>query len=73
MFGMFQLAGGESDMLFFEDEIQKVRKKVGPSGMRDMTAQDPRMNGQLRKHWLAVEQERKERDARMKRLLKRPE
>ncbi|QTD39935.1 hypothetical protein [Sporosarcina sp. Te-1] len=60
-------------MLFFEDEIQKARKRVDPSGLRDMTAQDPRMNGQLRKHRLTVEQERKVREARMKRLLQRPE
>ncbi|MBB4824560.1 uncharacterized protein (DUF1015 family) [Sporosarcina luteola] len=60
-------------MLFFEDEIQKARKNADPSGLREMTAQDPRMNGQLRKHRLTVEQERQEREMRMKLLLQRPE
>lgn len=36
-------------MLFFENEIQKVSKKVGPSEWSTMRLQDPRINGQLQK------------------------
>ena len=34
--------------LFFEDEIEKMKRKLGPSGLREMMSQDPRLNGQLR-------------------------
>lgn len=37
------------DMLFFEDEIEKVRKIVGPTGQSAMKLQDPRINREL--HW----------------------
>lgn len=37
------------DMLFFEDEIQKMSKKVGQAEWSKMQLQDPRINGQLQK------------------------
>lgn len=33
--------------LFFEDEIEKVKRKIGPSGLKEMMSQDPRLNGQM--------------------------
>lgn len=36
------------DMLFFEDEIEKVREIAGPAGGGTMQSQDPRENGDLR-------------------------
>ncbi|MFD1205128.1 MULTISPECIES: hypothetical protein [Sporosarcina] len=36
--------------LFFEDEIRKVQSKIGPDGLKEMMAQDPRRNGQLEKN-----------------------
>lgn len=33
--------------LFFEDEIKKVKGKLGPSELEEMMSQDPRLNGQL--------------------------
>lgn len=56
-------------MLFFEDEIQKVSKKVGPSGWSTMRLQDPRINGQLRKDQMARETEAKNVANRRNRLL----
>ena len=44
-------------MLFFEDEIQKVSEKVGPSEWSKMRLQDPRINGQLQKDQIARETE----------------
>jgi len=44
-------------MLFFENEIQKVSKKVGPSEWSKMRLQDPRINGQLQKELKAQEME----------------
>ena len=42
--------GGGVDMsLFFEDEIEKMKRKLGPSGLREMMSQDPRLNGQMDK------------------------
>jgi hypothetical protein len=35
--------------LFFEDEIEKVKRKMDPSGLAEMRSQDPRLNGQLEK------------------------
>lgn len=35
--------------LFFEDEIEKVKAKLGPSELDEMMSQDPRLNGQLEK------------------------
>ncbi|MHC8517287.1 hypothetical protein [Sporosarcina sp. ITBMC105] len=56
-------------MLFFEDEIKKVSKKVGPSGWSTMRLQDPRINGQLRKDQIARETEAKNVAMRRSRLL----
>lgn len=56
-------------MLFFGNEIQKVSKKVGPSGRSKMRLQDPRINGQLRKDQLAREMEAKEVENSRNRLL----
>ena len=56
-------------MLFFYNEIQKVSKKVGPSGRNIMRLQDPRINGQLRKDQIARETEAKEVENRRNRLL----
>lgn len=56
-------------MLFFEDEIKKVSKKVGPSGWSTMRLQDPRINGQLRKDQIARETEAKNVANRRSRLL----
>lgn len=36
--------------LFFEDEIEKVKRKIDSAGLKEMTSQDPRLNGQLEKH-----------------------
>lgn len=47
-------------MLFFEDEIQKVSEKVGPSEWSKMRLQDPRINGQLQKDQIARETEANE-------------
>lgn len=58
------------DMLFFEDEIEKVSKKVGPSGWSTMQSQDPRLNGQLRKEQKAKETEERNAMDRRKRLLR---
>ncbi len=33
--------------LFFEDEIEKVKGRIGPSELKEMMSQDPRLNGQL--------------------------
>lgn len=57
------------DVLFFENEIQKVSKKVGLSELSTMRLQDPRINGQLRKDQLARETETKEVENRRNRLL----
>jgi hypothetical protein len=35
--------------LFFEDEIEKMKRKLDPSGLREMMSQDPRLNGQMDK------------------------
>lgn len=56
-------------MLFFGNEIQKVSKKVGPSGWSTMRLQDPRINGQLRKDQIAREKEAKEVENRRNRSL----
>lgn len=58
------------DMLFFEDEIKKVSKKVGPSGWGTMRLQDPRLNGQLRKDQIAKETEARNATNRRNRLLR---
>lgn len=46
-------------MLFFENEIKKVSKKVGPSGWSTLQLQDPRINGQLRKEQITRKTEEK--------------
>ncbi|WP_391204098.1 hypothetical protein [Psychrobacillus sp. L4] len=56
-------------MLFFENEIKKVSKKVGPSGWGTMRLQDPRINGQLRKDQIARETEARNVENRRNRLL----
>ncbi|WP_432362373.1 hypothetical protein [Sporosarcina sp. UB5] len=33
--------------LFFEDEIEKVKRKLDASGLEKLMSQDPRLNGQL--------------------------
>ena len=33
--------------LFFEDEIEKVKGRLGPSELEEMMSQDPRLNGQI--------------------------
>lgn len=58
------------DMLFFEDEIEKVRKKAGPAGGRTMQSQDPRENGELRWELNARKAEARNRRERRSRLLK---
>ena len=58
------------DMLFFEREIKKVSKIVGPSGWNTMRLQDPRLNGQLQKEQIAREKEEKEAMKRRNRLLR---
>ncbi|QUG42933.1 hypothetical protein KD050_06735 [Psychrobacillus sp. INOP01] len=57
------------DMLFFENEIEKVSKKVGPTEWSTMRLQDPRINGQLQKDQIARETEAKEVENRGNRLL----
>ncbi|QFG00271.1 hypothetical protein PB01_16445 [Psychrobacillus glaciei] len=57
------------DMLFFENEIKKVSKKVGPSGWSTMRLQDPRINGQLRKEQVARETEARDVENRRNSLL----
>lgn len=56
-------------MLFFKDEIEKVRKKVGPSEWNTMRLQDPRLNGQLQRDQIARETETRNLENRRKRLL----
>lgn len=56
-------------MLFYEDEIRKVSKIVGPEGWSTMRLQDPRVNGQLRKDQMARETEAENLAYRRKRLL----
>ncbi|WP_144512305.1 hypothetical protein [Bacillus sp. FJAT-22090] len=58
------------DMLFFEREIKKVSKIVGPTGWDTMRSQDPRVNGQLRKEQIAKETEARNATNRRKRLLR---
>ncbi|MCG7343387.1 hypothetical protein MHZ92_04545 [Sporosarcina sp. ACRSL] len=36
--------------LFFEDEIEKVKRNLDSSGLQEMMSQDPRLNGQLERH-----------------------
>lgn len=42
-------------MLFFEDEIEKVSKKIGSARWDSLRLQDPRINGQIRKDQMARE------------------
>lgn len=56
-------------MLFYEDEIRKVSKIVGPDGWSTMRLQDPRVNGQLRKDQMARDDEAENMTHRRKRLL----
>ena len=56
-------------MLFYEEEIEKVRKKVGPSRWNTMRLDDPRINGQLRKDAIAREVEADNVAAHRRRLL----
>ncbi len=35
--------------LFFEDEIEKVKRNMSPSGLQEMMSQDPRLNGEMDK------------------------
>lgn len=57
-------------MLFFEDEIEKVRKIVGESGRSTMKSQDPRRNGELQWELNARRKEAKTWRERRSRLLK---
>ncbi|GEN84562.1 hypothetical protein SLU01_28740 [Sporosarcina luteola] len=56
-------------MLFYEDEIKKVAKIMGPSKWSTMRLQDPRINGQLQKDQMARETEARNLEERRKRLL----
>jgi hypothetical protein len=38
---------GGLDMLFFEDEIRKVKDKLSPTELKEMMSQDPRINGRI--------------------------
>lgn len=59
------------DMLFYEDEIEKVKNKVGSTAWGSMRLQDPRINGQLRKDQMARELEAANTRERRNRLLNR--
>ena len=39
--------GGMDMSLFFEDEIRKVKAKASPSQLKEIYAQDPRVNGKM--------------------------
>ncbi|MDW0116971.1 hypothetical protein QTL97_08495 [Sporosarcina thermotolerans] len=58
-------------MLFFEDEIEKVKNKVGSKMWGSMRLQDPRINGQLRKDQMARDAEANNTRERRNRLLNR--
>lgn len=58
------------DMLFFEDEIEKVRNKVGETGRNTMKMQDPRINRELEWELNARKMEAKNLRERRNRLLK---
>ncbi|MDN4606822.1 hypothetical protein [Sporosarcina highlanderae] len=58
-------------MLFFEDEIEKVRKVVGNERWNNLRLQDPRINGQLRKDQMARDLEANNVRERRNRLLNR--
>ena len=66
---LIEVPEGGMDMLFYEDEIRKVSKIVGPDGWSTMRLQDPRVNGQLRKDQMTREAEAKNVAHRRKRLL----
>ncbi|MFJ7828316.1 hypothetical protein [Psychrobacillus sp. NPDC096623] len=57
------------DMLFFDNEIQKVSKKVGQSEWNIMRLQDPRINGQLLKDMIARKTRADEEEINRNRLL----
>ncbi|SUJ18763.1 Uncharacterised protein [Sporosarcina pasteurii] len=57
-------------MLFFEDEIEKVRKIVGSTGRSTMDRQDPRINGELQWELNARKREARNLRERRSRLLK---
>ncbi|AOV06726.1 hypothetical protein [Sporosarcina ureilytica] len=57
-------------MLFFEDEIEKVRNIVGKTGRNTMNLQDPRINGELQRELNARKMEAKNLRDRRNRLLK---
>ncbi|SDO08386.1 hypothetical protein SAMN05518871_11016 [Psychrobacillus sp. OK028] len=56
-------------MLFFDNEIQKVIKKVGPSEWNKMRLQDPRINGQMLKDLIARKTRANEEENHRNRLL----